>query len=146
VVVGLLQAAPQPALSLLWVATTTATTVTNAAPPIRSRLGLRAAWCTPAGLPGASEPSAARAPETDIAEPVTTVAAAIAIIAIRKLFIALPWISACSGGVKGCSCWPIGLALLGPIGGGLQMNNHDPAGRNGANRSLFVSQAAQKRL
>ena len=72
------QAEPQPALSLLWVATTTATTAIAAAPPINSRFGLcRAASLIPAGLPGASASSAARADE-----PIMAAAAARAIMAV----------------------------------------------------------------
>jgi len=68
-VVAGLQAVPQvPLLLPLCVATTTATTANAAAPPISRRLGLRWAWCTPAGLPGAkAETSAAMACEPIIA-------------------------------------------------------------------------------
>jgi len=86
-VLGLAQDVPHEE-SLPWeTATAIPTTATKAAPPIKSRFGLRAAWRTPAGLPGASAPSAAKAP--DIEDPAIAAAAAIAIIAVRKLVIGL---------------------------------------------------------
>jgi hypothetical protein len=71
VVDGGVQAVPQTALLLLWVAITIPTTATAAAPPISQRLGLRWASRTPAGLPGAREISAAKAWEPTIAADAT---------------------------------------------------------------------------
>jgi len=89
VVLGLAQDVPHEE-SLPWeTATAIPTTATKAAPPIKSRFGLRAAWRTPAGLPGASAPSAAKAPETDKVEPVIAAATVAAIIAVRILVMTI---------------------------------------------------------